>query len=202
MKTIGALMFPKFEMLDLFGPLEMFGMLPEEFQIKMIAQDETPVPCTQGPRTFVDATLEQAKEYDLILVPGGAGTRVEVGNSALLDWIAGCCQSADVVMSVCTGSALLARAGVLDGRRATTNKRAFDWVRTQSDQVEWVRHARWVQDQDVFTSSGVSAGIDMSLAVISSLYGRELAKQVSVWAEYEWNDNPDWDPFAEESALE
>ena len=197
MRKIGALVFPQFEALDMYGPIEMFGMLPEKFEIRMVAESGNSVPCKQGPATHVDQTLDDALDYDLVLVPGGMGTRKEVENARLLDWIRRSSASAEIVMSVCTGSALLAKAGVLDGKRATTNKRAFDWVRSQSLEVDWVPQARWVEDGNVFTSSGVSAGMDMSLAVISRLCGLDTAKQVAVWAEYDWHYNADWDPFAE-----
>ncbi|MCP4821297.1 MAG: DJ-1/PfpI family protein, partial [Shimia sp.] len=105
---------------------------------------------------------------------------------------------AEVVTSVCTGSALLARAGLLDGRAATTNKLAFDWVRgvSQTETVEWQRSARWVKDGKFYTSSGVSAGTDMSLQVIADLLGAEAAEQAAFWAEYEENNDADNDPFA------
>ena len=98
---------------------------------------------------------------------------------------------------MCTGSALLARAGLLDGRRATTNKAAFEWVCSQGERVDWQRRARWVEAGRFFTSSGVSAGIDMSLALIARILDDDTAQQVATWSEYEWHRDPDWDPFAE-----
>ncbi len=180
----------------MFGPLEMFGLLSSEFEIRMVAENKGDVPSAQGPRTAVDETYETNGDYDLILVPGGRGTRTEVGNASTLSWLEKVEPKADFVLSVCTGSALLAKAGLLDGQRATTNKMAFDWVATQGPQVRWVKKARWVEDGRFFTSSGVSAGIDMSLAVISHLFGQEKAEQVALWAEYDWHKDPDWDPFA------
>lgn len=197
MRRIGALIFPQFEALDMYGPVEMFGMLSEDFEIRMVAEDGGSVPCKQGPTTFADQTFNDPMDYDLVLVPGGAGTRKEVENARLLDWLRRSCASAEIVMSVCTGSALLAKASVLDGKRATTNKAAYGWVCSQSTQVDWVPQARWVEDGNVFTSSGVSAGMDMSLAVIARLCGVDRARQVATWAEYDWHDKADWDPFAE-----
>ncbi len=197
MRKIGALVFPGFEVLDLFGPIEMFGMLSEQFDIQIVAESGTSVASGQGPAALVNNSFDDGQDYDLLLVPGGSGTRAAVDNQPLLDWIRRSCAAAEIVMSVCTGSALLAKAGVLDGKRATTNKRAFDWVCSQSPDVDWVAQARWVEDENVFTSSGVSAGMDMSLAVISRLCGADAAKQAALGAEYEWHDNPDWDPFAE-----
>ena len=194
MRKIGALIFPGFELLDMFGPLEMFGLAG--FEICMVAQGERDVPSAQGPKTTVDATYDASADYDLVLVPGGHGARDEVNNSATLSWLKKVEPHAELMMSVCTGSALLAKAGLLDGIRATTNKMAFDWVATQGPQVQWVKKARWVQDGSFFTSSGVSAGMDMSLAVISYLLGREKAEQAALLAEYDWHQDPRWDPFA------
>jgi transcriptional regulator GlxA family with amidase domain len=99
-------------------------------------------------------------------------------------------------MSVCTGSALFARAGVLDGRRATTNKMSFQWVADQGPEVHWVKEARWVEDGKLATSSGVSAGMDMALAVIARLYGEQVSNNVAIAAEYDWHRDAGWDPFA------
>ena len=114
----------------------------------------------------------------------------------LLDWLQQRAQQAELVTSVCTGSALLAKAGVLDGVRATTNKLAFAWAASQSAKVQWQQQARWVEDRKFFTSSGVSAGIDMSLAVIAKLVSHQAAEQAASFAEYDWHRDADWDPFA------
>lgn len=97
----------------------------------------------------------------------------------------------------CTGSALLAKSGRLDGHKATTNKTAFDWVTSQGPEVLWQRKARWVEDGRFITSSGVSAGIDMALSAIALMHGTATAEEVAFWSEYEWHDDPRWDPFAE-----
>ena len=196
MRRIGALIFPGFELLDMFGPLQMFGLLKDEFEIFMVAEVEGDVPSNQGPRTIADATFETRASFDLVLVPGGQGTRNEVNNPTTISWLKKVQPDAEIMLSVCTGSALFAKAGLLDGVRATTNKEAFDWVASQGPQVEWVKKARWVRDGSYFTSSGISAGMDMSLAVISHLLGKERAEQVAIRAEYDWHQDPDWDPFA------
>jgi transcriptional regulator GlxA family with amidase domain len=98
-------------------------------------------------------------------------------------------------MSVCTGSAILAKAGLLDGRRATSNKQFFDFARMQSEKVTWVEEARWVEDGPFATSSGVSAGTDMALAVIARLYGQERAEAIANLTEYERQTDPTKDPF-------
>jgi transcriptional regulator GlxA family with amidase domain len=133
---------------------------------------------------------------DFIMVPGGNGTLTELENPVLLDWLTARSGAAEVVMSVCSGSALLARAGLLDGRRATTNKMWFNALIPSGPNVQWVKEARWVEDGKFVTSSGVSAGIDMALAVIAKLRGEEVSRNLAVATEYEWHRDADWDPFA------
>jgi putative intracellular protease/amidase len=195
--SLAVVLFEGFELLDVFGPLEMFGLLPEQFEIFLVAENGDIVASSQGPKSLVDYRFEDCPAFDILLVPGGKGTRREVDNPVLLDWLRSQSQTAQYVTSVCTGSAILARTGLLDGRRATTNKAAFEWVTSQGEHVDWQKQARWVEDDHYFTSSGVSAGLDMSLALIARLSGQETAEQVATWAEYEWHRDPSWDPFAE-----
>ena len=196
MRTIGALVFPGFEMLDLYGPLEMFGLNRDEFDINIVAETMAPVAATPGPRTNPDEAFGDRERYDLLLVPGGMGSRPGMENKALMDWLAQQSERAEIVASVCTGSAMLAGAGVLDDRRATSNKMAWDWVISQGPNVEWVQRARWVEDGKFFTSSGVSAGTDMSLALIEKLLGTPAMETIAKRAEYVRNAEPDNDPFA------
>lgn len=200
MRTIGAVIFEGFEMLDYFGPLEMFAMHREHFKIVAVGETGHAVASSGGPAVVPDARFDEGDTYDVLLVPGGKGTRDEVENAAMLDWLQQASAKAEVVTSVCTGSALLARAGLLEGRAATTNKLAFDWVReiSRTDTVNWKPKARWVKDGKFYTSSGVSAGTDMSLQVIADLLGEAAADKAAFWAEYEANRDADNDPFAVE----
>ena len=195
-KTVGVLLFPEFELLDAFGPLEAFGHAKDWFRIVTVADKPGPVTSAQGPRAVADYGLDDCPALDILLVPGGIGTRREVHNTTLLDWIARQARRAETTTSVCTGAALLARAGVLDGRRATSNKRAFGWVAEQGPKVEWVRQARWVDDGNVVTSSGVSAGIDMTLHLIGRIAGPAVRDETATRMEYERQDDADYDPFA------
>jgi transcriptional regulator GlxA family with amidase domain len=202
MKTlrIGALLFPGFELLDIYGPLEMFGMLGRvadmRVEIVMLAERAGSVASAQGPGGVADVTIFEAWTCDVLLVPGGPGARREVDNPALLEALRGQAERSRWVASICTGAALLARAGLLDGLRATSNKTAFDWVRSQGPQVTWVREARWVRDGRIYTSSGVSAGMDMALGLIADEFGRDLSLRVARGAEYIWNEDAGSDPFA------
>lgn len=197
MRKIAALIFPGFELLDVFGPMEMFGMLTKEYQLEFVAETVGAIPSNQKLSAHATTTIQDESEYDILFVPGGAGTRREVKNSNLLDWIAETSEKAEYTLSVCTGSALLAKAGVLDNRRATTNKAAFKWVMSQGPNVDWVRKARWVKDGPFITSSGVSAGMDMTLGAIAEMHGEDVARNVAKWCEYTWHDDKEWDPFAE-----
>ncbi len=196
MRTIGALIFPGFELLDLFGPMEFFGLLEEDYRLELVAEHAGPVVSNQGIAAHVDTIINDGQRFDILFVPGGAGTRAQVTNTTLLNWISAASSKAEYTLSVCTGSALLAKAGVLDGRRATTNKAAFSWVVEQGPNVEWVREARWVEDGPFITSSGVSAGMDMALGAIALMHGKATAFKVAKWSEYTWHENKDTDPFA------
>ncbi len=202
--ALGAILYPGFEMLDLFGPLEMFSMVPAELlSIHMIAERAGPVPAAMGfsisgPKVVADYGFEDAPDLDILLLPGGFGTLPELENPAMMDFLAQRSSRAQVTASVCSGSALLARAGVLDGHRATSNKQLFSLATSQSDKVEWVEAARWVDDGPVVTASGVSAGTDMGVALIQRIWGDDMARQVAEFAEYTWHEDPDHDPFVSE----
>jgi putative intracellular protease/amidase len=196
MKTVGTLLFSGFELLDVFGPLEMFGALPDDFSLQMVAETAGPVESRQGPKAIADIALSDAKPYDILLVPGGRGTRREVDNAALIDALKRHAEASGIVATVCTGAALLARTGLLDGYKATSNKANFGWVRQQGPDVVWQPRARWVVDGKFHTSSGVSAGMDMALALIASVLGPETARGVANYAEYRWSDDANDDPFA------
>ena len=198
LRTFGAVLFEGFELLDVFGPLEAWGMLANMSQCKIttVAEHSGAVTSAQGPKAIAEFGFNDCPHLDLILIPGGIGTRKEISNQALLDWVKARAEKAEVVTTVCTGTAILAHTGLLDGRRATTNKRAFKWVAEQSAKVNWVREARWVEDGKFATSSGVSAGIDMALAVMARLYGAQTAEAIAIAMEYEWHRDANWDPFA------
>jgi len=195
-RTLGALVYEDFELLDLFGPLEMFGSMQGAVEVRTVADRPGLVRSAQGPRVHADHGLEDCPPLDLLLVPGGIGTRTQVDNARLVDWLRARSRELEMVMTVCTGSALLAAAGLLDGRRATTNKMFFAWPETTWPAVRWVREARWVEDGKFWTSSGVAAGIDMALTVVARLAGQQTADFLATATEYEWHRDADWDPFA------
>jgi putative intracellular protease/amidase len=193
---LGAVLFEGFELLDIYGPLEMFGGLDERIRILMLAEAVGAVRSGQGPAGLADASLLEARKLDVLLIPGGKGARREVANSRFIEALVRQAQSARYVAAICTGSALLARSGLLNGRRATSNKRAFEWAMSQGPAVQWVPKARWVEDGKFFSSSGVSAGMDMALGLIARLFDRDTSITIAQCAEYEWHEDDTWDPFA------
>ncbi len=195
-RTLGILLYPRFELLDAYGPAEVFGNLPGKLKVVMVAEHAGPLASSQGPRGMADHGFEDCPPLDLILVPGGFGTIAELKNPKLLDWLRTRAEAAELVMSVCSGSSLLAGAGLLDGRRATSNKQYFSFATTRAPGVTWVKEARWVDDGKFVTSSGVSAGIDMSLHVVQRLFGEETAQRIANATEYQWHRDANQDPFA------
>jgi transcriptional regulator GlxA family with amidase domain len=204
-KRVAVALFEGFTVLDVYGPVQAFaacrvpnpdGPPRRLFEIFTMAEQVGPIRSGEGPSTHADYTFADAPGYDILLVPGGFGTRKAVSNSALLEALTVASRRAPITTTVCTGSALLARTGVMDGRPATSNKISWDWATQQGPHVLWKRKARWVDDGDLVTSSGVSAGIDMALSVIARLHGRELALVAARNMEYVWHESPDDDPFA------
>jgi len=126
----------------------------------------------------------------------GIGVKELVNNDTFIATLKSLAMNAKFILTVCTGSILLSRTGILMGRRATSNKRLFAWTKTAPG-VNWIKKARWVKDGTIYTSSGVSAGTDMALGFVSELLGNSAAKQVSREIEYEWNEDPGYDPFSE-----
>lgn len=139
--------------------------------------------------------LSVIAQNSVLVVPGGQGTRSLVSDELFIKTLRNLCNRAKNVLSICTGSALLAKAGVLDNRKATSNKKAFDWVKSISYKVNWIKNARWVVDEKYYTSSGVSAGMDMSLGFVRDLFGKEKAQQIAADIEYIWNSNREFDVF-------
>jgi putative intracellular protease/amidase len=193
---IDILLFDKFETLDVFGPVEIFGGLPEVFKLNFISAKGGLVTSAQNVRVETDLyTIENDIER-ILLVPGGYGTREIIHDDKFMNLVENISINSNYIISICTGSALLAKTGILNGKRATSNKRSFNWVTEQGKEVIWVKEARWVKDGNIYTSSGVSAGIDMALGFIEDLFGKEKALEISKRIEYFWNENSNYDPFS------
>lgn len=186
---IGVLIFDDAEELDFVGPWEVFKMAreskPEDFELLMVAESDKPVRCRGGMRVVPDVTTANCPKLDVILIPGGQGTRVEVENKPLLAWIAKTAAGCQWVTSVCTGAMLLTAAGPARGKRVTTHWGFVESLRARKEASEVLADARYVQDGNVVTAAGVSAGIDMALWLIGQWHGPDFARQVQRFMEYD-----------------
>ncbi|GBG30358.1 Hypothetical Protein FCC1311_065772 [Hondaea fermentalgiana] len=203
---VGLVLYDNFELYDAFGPLEMFAAANRTskdgavYSLVCIAE-KAEVKSWGGIRFKADHVgLDVAlkDKVDLLLMPGGVGTIREMYNPVMLKFVAGMCASVPRTMTVCSGSAILARAGVLDGLDVTTNKIQFDILSRSSSKVTWKRSARWVNADNgrFLTSSGVTAGTDLALAVIEEDCGKALADATAQRVEYTRNSDANDDPFA------
>jgi transcriptional regulator GlxA family with amidase domain len=188
MTTYGLLIFDDAEELDFAGPWEVFtasSMVRDHADAAvLIAEREGPVRCSKGMRVLPDHTLRDHPPLDLLLVPGGQGTRREVANPVLTGWIRATSAAAAWTTSVCTGALLLHEAGPARGRRVATHHAFEDTLQARGD-ITVVRDARYVVDGSLVTSQGVSAGIDMALWLVGRLHGREHARAVRRYIQYE-----------------
>lgn len=184
--TFGILVFDQVEELDFVGPWEMLTMWREfadgPKDCRIVAQSREPVTCAKGLTVVPHVAFDDCPPLDVLLVPGGMGTRREVDNPVLVDFVRRQAVHARAMLSVCTGAFVLHAAGLLSGRRATTHWRSLDRLRALGDVT--VVEDRWVRDGDVWSSAGVSAGIDLMLAYIAATAGDEAAGKVQIASEY------------------
>jgi len=194
---VGVLLFENFETLDVFGPVELIGRLKDLYTITFYSISGGLIKNTHGVSISTEKLEYEPNNIDIFIIPGGMGTRKEVDNVLLIDFIRNISITSKYVLTICTGSALLAKTGLLDNRKATSNKRAFDWVIGNGKNVNWIKHARWTVDDKYYTSSGVSAGMDMTLGFLCDLHGLEFARKIAFEIEYNWTEEKENDNFSE-----
>jgi len=191
--TIGLLIFDGAEELDFVGPWEVFTMahqvldhlkIDENLEVITVSERGGSVLCAKGLEVIAGHSFADCPPLDVLLVPGGAGTRREVENKALLAWVAETAKRCKWVTSVCTGSVVLAAAGPARGKRVTTHWGSIQWLRERGEAAQVLENIRYVRDGSVVTSAGVSAGIDMSLWLIGQLYSPAAARMTQHWVEY------------------
>ena len=184
--SFGILIFPEAEELDFVGPWEVLTMWSKiadgPSNCLLVAQSMTPVVCAKGMSVLPHVSFENCPPLDYLLVPGGQGTRTEVNNKVLLEFVSTQARTCKAVLSVCTGAFVLHAAGLLSGKRATTHWGSLDRLRALGDVT--VVEERFVQDGIVWSSAGVSAGIDLMLAFINAVASAETAGKVQFAAEY------------------
>ena len=197
-KRVGIVLFENIEVLDFYGPFEVFSVVrlneerrredPSPFEALLVEEKNDPVVTTGGMKVIPDHTFENCPKLDILVVPGGWGTRKELKNRVMLDWLRIRAAEVETLTSVCTGSMLLGFAGLLDGCHATTHWRSLDWMRESfpAVMVEYDKHV--VEDGRILTSAGISAGIDMALKVVSRYYGEAIARATARHMEYPFPD--------------
>ncbi|HEX3026753.1 MAG TPA: DJ-1/PfpI family protein [Clostridia bacterium] len=193
MTSVNILLFPDFEALDAFGPVEVLGCVPE-YQLHYVSMRGGIVTSRQGVRVLTES-IQETDQSGILLIPGGQGTRPLVEEPKFIKSLKEIAVQAQYCLTVCTGSALLAMTGLLDHKKATSNKNAFEWVQSVNTNVQWMNRARWAVDQKYYTSSGVSAGIDMALGFVADQFEKDLAQKIAQNIEYIWNSNPEDDRF-------
>jgi transcriptional regulator GlxA family with amidase domain len=186
---IGVVVFDDAEELDFAGPWEVFTMAsniqPKAHEVMLVAESNKPVRCAKGMRVLPDVTFENCPKLDVVLIPGGQGTRREVENKPMLDWIARVAKDCQWVTSVCTGAMLLTAAGPAKGKRVTTHWAFVENLRGRKEASEVLDNMRYVRDGNVVTAAGVSAGIDMALWLTGQLHSPEFARNVQRAMEYD-----------------
>ena len=198
-KRVGIVLFNDIEVLDFCGPFEVFSATrlneekrreePSPFEVFLVAEILSHVTTTGGMKVIPQYSFENCPRLDILVVPGGWGTRKELKNPVMLEWLRSRAAEVKILTSVCTGSMLLGFAGLIDGLHATTHWRSLDWMRDSFPRVmvEYEQHV--VEDGRVFTSAGISAGIDMALKVVVRYYGREIAQATAAHMEYPFPDS-------------
>jgi transcriptional regulator GlxA family with amidase domain len=197
-KKVAIFMFDDVEVLDFAGPFEVFSVTSELnssdslsdsfpsglFAVFTVAEHSGAVNARNGLSINPDCTIADCPPPDILIIPGGKGTRKLIDNSAVIKWIKNCAPTAELVLSVCTGALLLAKAGLLEGLSATTHHKALELLRELAPNTTVVENQRFVDNGKIITSGGIAAGIDMSLYVVSKLLGKQKAEQTAKHMEY------------------
>ena len=194
--NVGILIFDEVEVLDFAGPFEVFSRTrllkgagsrrsddSAPFNPFTISIDKKPVTATGGLKIISDYTIKDCPKIEILIIPGGFGTRTLLNNESLLSWIKSIADQATTTSSVCTGSLLLAKAGLLEGKRATTHWGAIEALKSISKDIQVINNRRIVNDE-IITSAGVSSGIDMAFMLVENLYGEQVASDTAKYIEF------------------
>ena len=192
-RTVAILIFDDVELLDFAGPFEVFSSVrnltgdhERLMDVFAVAESLTPVQCRNGLVVQPERTIDKCPPVDVLVIPGGAGVRPALERSNLVEWVRTRAQEVELTVSVCTGSFLLAQAGLLSGRPATTHWERINEMRERFPDVEIVEDERWVDTGEIITAAGVSAGIDVALHVVRRLYGADVARATALGIEYDY----------------
>ncbi|MEJ2663093.1 MAG: DJ-1/PfpI family protein [Spirochaetia bacterium] len=193
---INTILFDDFETLDVFGPVEIFGRLPDDFTVCFYSQNGGLTKSVHGARIATEPFAKIEAKDNVLFIPGGSGTRPLVKDREYIQCLKQFAAESAYIFTVCTGSILFSKTGLLEGKKATSNKRLFQWTGMESPAVKWIKNARWVKDGNIYTSSGISAGMDMALGFVADILGDDIAVKQSIEIEYNWHRDKENDPFA------
>lgn len=200
--NVGIVLFDDVEVLDFAGPFEVLSVTtyPDQnpdttalkpFQVRTVSEDGTMITARNGLKVIPDFSFSNAPHFDIVIVPGGLGARKrELHNPHMIKWIQDRMQAVDFMTSVCTGALLLAEAGLLDGKRATTHWASYDWLADHYPAVEVMRDVKYVADGSIVSSGGISAGIHMAFYLVQQLLGVEVARTTAKVMEYDIQFEP------------
>lgn len=193
-QNVAILLFDDVEVLDFAGPFEVFSVAgrhsdPIPFNVFTVAEKLAPVIARNGLSINPHYTITDCPPPQIVIVPGGFGTRREMNNPVIVEWVKMQHQLAELTLSVCTGALILAKAGLLDGLVATTHFGAFDLLRESASGADVRTDVRFTDNGRIVTSAGISAGIDMSLHVVARLLGEEQARETAQHMEYHWRND-------------
>ena len=192
-RNVLVILFDDVDTLDFSGPLEVFSITgqratgPVPFTVTTVAERRSPPITTRsGLRILPYYTFADSIQADILIVPGGLGARHELQNPNLLDFVRAQAKRAEMIMSICTGALLLGAAGLLDGLNATTHSAAYDELRSLSEDICVVEGQRFIDNGQIITSGGITAGIDTALYVVHRLLGPDTARETASHMEYRW----------------
>lgn len=190
MKQVGILIFDGVEVLDFAGPFEVFSVAKGKdgtalFKVHLIAEQQDVIKARNDFQVLPHFTMQEAPDLDILLIPGGYGTRKEMYNSNILNWVKEQNQQLELLLSVCTGALILGEAGLLDGLNATTHHGAFKELEAAAPNTAVIRNQTFVDNGKIITSAGISAGIIMALHVVKRLHGKDIANATSSYMEYD-----------------
>ena len=190
-RNVAILIFDEVEVLDFCGPFEAFGVTgykdgTEPFNVYTVAQELGPVIARNGLSINPTYTITDCPRSDILVVPGGLGTRKEMDNPVLREWIEDQAKEAELTLSVCTGALLLAKAGLLEGLSATTHHDSMELLKEVAPDATIEEEKRFVDNDRIVLSAGISAGIDASLHLVAKLLGTQQALETARYMEYEW----------------
>lgn len=192
--NVGILLFNEVEVLDFAGPFEVFSIASysncqqKPFTVKTVAQTTDLISARNGLKVQPDFDFNNSPSFDILIIPGGYGAEeIEIHNEILKNWIKIRAEECDIIASVCTGSFLLAETGLLDGKRATTHWLDIDRLESEYTKIKVQRGVKYVDESNIITSGGISAGIDMSFYLLNRLVGKEIAIATAKRMEYDIN---------------